>query len=107
MSGDPGRGRRLKIGVLIADHDAPRRVEFPGADQVAHHAGRGFAPVAPCPVRGHGGVRMEWAVPYVVDRAAMPPRLVADPVQQGRHRRFIVQTARDPGLVGDDEHMPA
>ena len=58
------------------------------------------------PVGLDRGLRMERAVAPVVDRAAGPTGLVADPVQCGADRCLVVEAARDAGLVGHDEDVP-
>ena len=110
----PGRGveldaanaeglRRPDIIVLVADHEAARRIDRPLRGRLPEHAGARLAAVAADRQFRHGAFRMMRTVVEGIDVGAMLAESVLHGGVKLRHGSFGIVTPRDAGLVRDHD----
>src|SRR5712691_12924581 len=102
MSRDSGGGGGGEVAVLVADEEAGRAIDRPGAQQVEDHARGGFAPIAGPAVGRDDSFRVEGAIADIVEVSPSNGKLAGEVGMQAANFRLAVTPARDAGLLGHD-----
>src|SRR5437870_5684011 len=93
-----------EISRLITDQKARSPIDRPTPQQVEDHPRRRLAPVAVLTIAALDCIGMIRTISNVVKVSARSGELCRKVGVHRAHIIFRVETARDPGLIGDDEH---
>ena len=92
---------------LIADQDRPRKVQIEINLRLQDHARQWLSPIMGSAIMADAMLGMIGTMIDLGDRRVARAEAFAHPLCQSQVGGFVINSARDAGLVGDDDHQPA
>src|SRR5579875_227651 len=106
QAGDSEGARRLHVDIGVADQEAAGTVDCKITCRLFEQAGARFAAVTGDGIGGDRSVGVMRTIIERIDACTLARELFAHVGVQLLHGRFVIETARHAGLIGDhDDHV--